>query len=154
MNSVWGLIIAGFTLLLDQWSKNLVLKKIIYGTSLPILPVFDLTLVFNKGISFGFLSQHSALGVYLLIGLTVGITSFMLYWLYKSQTRLASTGLGLIIGGAMGNIIDRIRMGAVVDFLDFHWGTYAFPAFNIADAAITVGALCVVTNDILFKKKS
>lgn len=142
---------------LDQWSKGIILEKLAQPPfKLSVFSFFDLRLVFNPGVSFGFFPQSSSYGTWVLVGLAVAITSLMLYWLFKASDSFSATGLGLIIGGAVGNIIDRLRLGAVVDFLDFHWHGFSFPAFNLADTWITMGAGLLVISELLLigKKKT
>lgn len=136
-----GLAVAGVVFVLDQLTK----AWILYGVRLQevgkieLSPIFDLTFVRNFGVSFGLFREGGDLGRWLLVLLSLGIAGMFLNWL-RTTTRLsAGLALGLIVGGALGNVIDRIRFGYVVDFLDFSgmWFPYVF---NVADAAITVGA--------------
>ena len=121
-------------LLLDQLSKVLILRKMSFGQSIPVIPsVFHLTLIGNTGIAFGLFKGNS--------DFWVGVGLLILIWIYRLlqkrqiQERLVLIGLGLVSGGAMGNLIDRLRFGYVIDFLDFR----VWPVFNIADACISVG---------------
>lgn len=137
----FGLACAALCLVLDQASK----LALIYGTDLrltypwPILPVFDLTVVWNYGISYGLFQQNTELGRWALVALKLGAAIALLFWLRKALTRLEAAGIGLIIGGAIGNAIDRIFHGAVFDFAHFHVGSFDWYVFNIADAGIVVG---------------
>lgn len=138
-------LLLGFSLILgvvflDQLTKNWILSFFAAGHEPVTLTFFlKIILAFNRGVSFSLFSQETQQGVYLLTGVTCLIVLVLGFWLVKSRDFLLSAGLGLIIGGAIGNIIDRLRIGAVVDFLYFHWQEYSFPAFNIADCAITLG---------------
>lgn len=148
-----GAWIALAALILDQFSKVVIVDYFSKGHApLKLLPILEITLVYNRGISFGFLSQDSFIGVVFLIALALSITGVMIYWLRKSTSYLESVSLGLIIGGAIGNIIDRGRLGAVIDFIHCHWHHYSFPAFNFADSWITVGAILILYEQLLHKK--
>ena len=98
----------------------------------------------NRGVSFSLFQAGSAEGVWFLIGLTSLIVVAILIWLFKTREKFIHVALGLVMGGAIGNIIDRFRYGAVIDFLDFHWEALHWPAFNVADTAITVGVALIV----------
>ncbi|MCD6036094.1 MAG: lspA [Rickettsiales bacterium] len=144
-----GAFIALLVLVFDQWSKWYVFGYLEqHGSPIEVLPFFNLVHVENRGISFGMFNDHdySAL-IFSCIGGVITIILF--FWLNRAKTVPLSLGLGCIIGGAVGNIIDRIRMGAVADFLDFYWGQYHWPAFNIADSAIFIGAVCLGLDAIL-----
>lgn len=148
-------LVAGAVLVLDQATKALVLKHLPLGESIPVIPgFFDLTHVHNPGGAFGFLSGMSAEFRGLLFVavslLAVGLILYF-YWQTPVRQRLLAVGLSLIFGGAVGNLVDRIRFGIVVDFLDLYAGELHWPAFNIADSAITVGVL-IFGYHILFHK--
>jgi signal peptidase II len=136
-----GLLAALLTLVLDQASK----LTLIYGTHLrltypwPVLPWLDLTVVWNYGISYGLFQQQSDLGRFILIAIKVGAAILLTFWLRKAMNRGEALGIGLIIGGAIGNAIDRILHGAVFDFVHFHVGDFSWYVFNVADAAIVIG---------------
>ena len=108
--------------------------------------------MFNRGVSFGFLNSAPEFSVYFLITLTALISLVLVIWLIRVTTPLLSSGIGLILGGALGNLIDRFRFGAVVDFLHFHWNAYSFPAFNIADTAITFGVIAILIDSFYTDK--
>lgn len=136
-----GLGTAALVLALDQISK----LWLIYGTDLrltypwPVLPWLDLTVVWNYGISYGLFQQHSDLGRWVLTAFKIGAAIFLTFWLKKTDGRIEAAGIGMIIGGAIGNAIDRILHGAVFDFAHFHVGNFSWYVFNIADAGIVVG---------------
>ncbi|MEY4669808.1 MAG: Lipoprotein signal peptidase [Pseudomonadota bacterium] len=140
--------VATFTILIDQISKQLILKTFRPGEILSVIPgLFNLTLTFNPGAAFGLWSnlpsgwREVALGVSILLAL-VAVVVFLLH--PNCQTPLARVSLSAVLGGAIGNIIDRFTYGSVVDFLDFYIGDYHWPAFNIADSAIFLGIMVVV----------
>lgn len=124
-----------FTLLSDQLSKLFVVKNLYVGESINILPFFNLVHVRNKGVTFGLLSGSLQPIVFIILSLIVVV--FLIDYARKNKNYRPF--LSLIIGGAIGNIIDRIAYGSVVDFLDFHLGRHHWPAFNVADSAIVVG---------------
>ncbi|MDE3016627.1 MAG: signal peptidase II [Pseudomonadota bacterium] len=138
-----SLLLAADVLLIDRISKWLILTHVARHEAIRIAPFFNITLVLNSGISFGMFADHYAPLVW--ASLSAVIVGILLVWLYRSRLRLVAVGLGLVIGGALGNVVDRLRFSAVVDFLDFHLGAWHWPAFNVADSAICVGVavLCV-----------
>ncbi len=147
------LVLAVAVVLADQATKLLVLAKFAPGESLPVTFFFDLVLVYNKGAAFSFLAQADGWQTPLLIGISViaiGIVTVML-WRNPSQ-RLLDWGLALILGGAVGNLIDRAAYGKVVDFLLFHAYGWSYPAFNVADSAITVGAVILIVDSFTAKE--
>lgn len=169
-----GFSIALDVLILDQLSKWLILEYVLrpqvqpHGlqaglldwiskapprlpyASVEILPFFNLTMVWNEGISFG-LFQGS--GIWILSGLALIITILFSVWLTRAKGWLQAVSLALVIGGAIGNVIDRIRFGAVADFFDFHVLGWHYPAFNIADCGIVVGIALLVIDGIFFEPR-
>lgn len=142
------LLVASITIIIDQISKQLILNAFQPGEVLPVVPgFFNLTLTFNFGAAFGLWSnlppgwREVALGASITLALLV-----LMYFLRHSAQRstLSQVSLAAVLGGALGNVIDRFRHGYVIDFLDAYWGTYHWPAFNIADSAIVVGVAIVV----------
>ena len=126
---------------LDQISKHLVRDLLADGSATHVTPFFDLVLILNPGAAFSFLSSAAGWQRELFIGIALGASALIVYLIRKhARDRLFCLGLGLILGGALGNVFDRLLLGAVVDFLYFHLGEYYWPAFNIADSAITCGA--------------
>lgn len=147
--------ISGSVILLDQITKILILKNLPLYHSITILPgVFNLTHIHNPGGAFGFMAhQDSSVRNFLFLFLSSLAICFVFYF-YKSSYRthaFLASGFALILGGAIGNMIDRIRIGKVVDFLDFYIRNYHWPAFNIADSAITIG-IAIFIFHLLFKK--
>ena len=109
-----------------------------------VAPFFNLTWVENRGVSMGMLTADGDVGRWLLVVLTAAISAGVGAWLWRERNRLDVVALGLVLGGAIGNIVDRIRFGYVVDFLHFFWGAWHFYVFNVADAAITVGVILLL----------
>jgi signal peptidase II len=147
---LYGLAAAAAVIILDQISKAAVLAHI--DEPVKILPVFNLVLVWNEGISFGIFNDGAA-GPLILTGLSLVITAFLLIWLWRAAKAPLAIALGLVIGGALGNVLDRLGRGAVVDFLDFHAGQWHWPAFNVADSCIVMGVAFLVLDGLFFEPK-
>lgn len=151
-----GLAIAALAFALDQLLKYIVtvpldLKNV---GQIVLLPIFNLTWVENYGVSLGLLTANSPLERWLVTGLTALIATVVAVWLWREKNRQDVFGLGLILGGALGNILDRVRFGHVVDFADLHFGGFRpFLVFNIADAAITIGVLILLFRALLARDK-
>lgn len=139
-------------LAIDFITKFWVMKVLIPHEPVALFPCFNLYLTFNRGVSFSLLSARSAWGVLALILLTGTISAFIVSFIQKEKERLTRVGLALVLGGAIGNLIDRIRFGSVIDFLDFYWDVYHWPAFNVADSAICMGAVLILYQYIRRKK--
>lgn len=145
-----GLLSALVVLLLDQLSKWWIVAIVMQPPRvIEITPFFNLVLGWNRGISFGLFGGDGALNAWVLPVLACAVVALVTYWLMRAQTRAIGISLGLIIGGAIGNIIDRLRLGAVVDFLDVHAFGYHWPAFNVADSGITIGAALMIVSSLL-----
>tara|TARA_Y100000588_G_C14052816_1_gene837994 strand:+ start:376 stop:852 length:477 start_codon:yes stop_codon:yes gene_type:complete len=140
----FGLLLAAITVVLDQFTKALVLAFLEPYQAVEWAPFLSCVLVFNTGISFGLFAGETALLRWVLIGLALAVSALLTSWLYKEKRLRVASALGLILGGAIGNVVDRIFRHAVVDFLDIHIGGWHWPAFNLADSAITVGAVLYV----------
>ena len=121
----------------DQASK--ITSVMAYDGVVEVTSFFNLVLVLNHGVTFGLFQQSEQAGVWMLVGLSLAISFYLLWLWWQSSARYENLLLMAVIGGALGNVIDRIRLGAVIDFLDFHLLGYHWPAFNIADAAIVMG---------------
>jgi signal peptidase II len=133
--------VSALVLAVDQITKWAVFLGMEFQSMIPVLPFFSLVHVHNTGAAFSFLAQAGGWQRYFFLGVGIAASLFILHMLRKHQSEpLMAIGLALILGGAIGNVIDRVWHGFVVDFLYFHYQTYSFPAFNIADSAITVGA--------------
>ena len=140
----FGLLLAAITVVLDQFTKALVLAFLEPYQAVEWAPFLSCVLVFNTGISFGLFAGETALLRRVLIGLALAVSVLLTSWLYKEKRLRVASALGLILGGAIGNVVDRIFRHAVVDFLDLHIGGWHWPAFNLADSAITVGVVLYV----------
>ena len=139
-------------LALDFATKQLVLATFRPGEERAILSFFSLVLAFNKGAAFSFLDSASGWQRWLFTGIAL-VASIVIVWLLrKGGTRWYCAGLALILGGAVGNLVDRVTAGAVVDFLLFHWRGWAYPAFNVADSAITVGAVLLIADSFRHRR--
>lgn len=153
---LFGLSVAIIAIVADQLSKYYILHEVLGSWAvINISPVFNLVRAWNTGVSFSMFNNYGSLGAWLLSGMALLIVSFLLFWLKSEKNRFAQAALGLIIGGALGNVIDRIRLGAVFDFLDFHIGESHWPAFNAADSFICIGAGILILQSIFnhFNKK-
>ena len=150
-----GFLVAALIFLADQLSKWLVagpigLKQL--GQSVEVLPFFDLTRVHNHGISLGMLTAASDSQRWLLVAFTAAIAALVTYWLFKEPKRGDQIALGMVLGGALGNIMDRSRLGYVFDFADLHFGTFRpFLVFNVADAAISIGVVILILRAFLVR---
>ncbi len=161
MNKRFGLalLLSAFIAIADQFSKNAALQTVTEGIAQPITSFFNLVLVYNRGISFGLFSNTSVdVQPYIFLGINILVSIVLLVWLFRTHRGLVATSIGLIIGGAIGNGIDRVLHGAVIDFLDFyvtidglarHW-----PAFNVADSAIVCGVGLLLLDSLAFDKKT
>lgn len=147
-----GLLISLHWFVLDQATKWWILEHVMVPpTVIPITGFFNLVLGRNSGVSFGFLSGAPS---WFLTLFTIGIVIGLLVWMAREETRLPSAALGLISGGAVGNIVDRLNHGAVTDFLDFHLGGYHWPAFNLADMGIVTGVTLLLADMVLTARKA
>ncbi len=141
----WGL---GMALVLgvvavDQTTKALA-RDILASAPVELAPFFDLRLGFNSGVSFGLFATGSSGARWVLVAVTGVVTVWLLAWLLREANALRAAALALILGGALGNLLDRVRMGGVTDFIDLHLGEAHFPTFNLADTAITVGVVIMM----------
>jgi signal peptidase II len=149
------LALAMIVLLLDQASKAWVLGSFRLAERHVVTPFFNLVLVFNPGASFSFLADAGGWQKWFFVVLALGISAWLLSLLrHHAQERLLPTALSLILGGAIGNVIDRLRFDAVVEFLDFHVAGYHWPAFNVADSAITVGVALMLWHQFRYGKEN
>jgi len=139
------LLLAAAVGVLDQVTKQLVLANLHYGQVIPITSFFDLVLVFNPGAAFSFLADHGGWQRWFFTILALVISAWLLVMMYQHRhEKILPAAFALIIGGALGNVYDRLVHGAVVDFLHFHYAGWSWPAFNLADSAITVGVVLML----------
>ncbi|HZR02141.1 MAG TPA: signal peptidase II [Burkholderiales bacterium] len=146
----WGWIMLSFMVIaFDQLTKWLIQQTMVFGESLPISPFFNLVLVYNPGAAFSFLSSASGWQRELFIVIGLAASGLIVYLMRRhANDPVFCFALSLILGGAVGNVVDRFRLGAVVDFLDVHVGGYHWPAFNLADSAITCGAVLLIWDSL------
>ena len=152
-NGAYSLRWYGLALLvvvLDQYTKGLAQSALEYGRPVEVFSWFNLTLQYNKGAAFSFLSDAGGWQRYFFSVVAVVISAVLVVWLYRMprQQRLLALALALILGGSLGNVWDRLVLGHVVDFISVHYGGYYFPAFNIADSAISVGAALMIFDSL------
>lgn len=152
MNLQKWLSLSALVILLDQLSKAWISSHFIYGESMSITSFFNLVLAHNQGAAFSFLNDAGGWQRWMFSIIAV-VASAWIIWLLRrhSEQKLFCFALGMILGGALGNLIDRIAYGYVVDFLDFYWDAYHFPAFNLADSAITCGAALLLWDNLVNK---
>lgn len=152
-----GLATALALFLVDQLVKWIVTGPLgidYLGAVREILPIFDLRFVQNVGVSLGLLRAESEVGRWALVAMTGAIAVAVLVWMWREKSRADQVALGLVLGGAIGNILDRVRFGYVVDFADLHFGEWRpFLVFNVADAAITIGVLILLVRALLMRDK-
>ncbi|MEL7542919.1 MAG: signal peptidase II [Pseudomonadota bacterium] len=151
-----GLVIAAFALIADQAHKYYMLEivGISPGERILVLPFMNFVYAINKGISYGWLQMESMNGQYALTAFAVVASIVLLVWLTRVTGRLLASGLGLIIGGALGNGIDRVRIGGVFDYIQLHANGYSWYIFNIADAAIFVGVVFLLYDSLILSRKT
>jgi len=149
------LAIAALIIVADQITKVAVDKLFAYGERLPLLPVLDFTLLYTRGAAFSFLAGADGWQRWFFTILALGVSGFIVWMLSRhGHQRLFSWALTLILGGALGNVIDRFIHGHVIDFVLVHYGDWFFPAFNLADSAITVGAVLLIVDEVRKKPSS
>ena len=144
-----GLIAAALALVADQGSKLFMLYGAGFadmpaGAAVPVLPFFNLMMVWNPGISYGLFPASGKFGTVLLVAVSVLVVAFLIWWLWRSTSQWLTAGFGFIIGGALGNVIDRLVYGKVADFFHFYGFGYDCYIFNVADVAITIGAILII----------
>ena len=137
----------------DQLTKAAALSLLSQGTAVPVLPGFNLSLGFNTGASFGMMGGVMAGKPLLMAALTGALTLAFAVMAVRAQHALERAGFALVVGGALGNIIDRLRQGAVTDFLDLYWRDWHWPTFNVADIAITLGAVLILAASLPLRRR-
>jgi len=152
-----GLAVAIAVAVLDQLSKVGILGFFAGrapGGHEQVTPFFNIVLIYNRGMSFGLFNGGGGLNALLFSLVAAAIVTALIYWLRRVESPLLAIAIGLIIGGAIGNVADRIRFGAVVDFLDFHAGSWHWPAFNVADSAISIGVAVMLVDGLLLRREA
>lgn len=141
-----GLLLAVGIVLVDQVSKWAALYWLAPYRPLPVFPSLNFMLAFNPGAAFSLFAEGSGWQRWALSAVAVAVSLYLLYWLRQlaAGDRWQGIAIGLVLGGAVGNLIDRLRLGVVVDFIDVYYGNWHWPAFNVADAAITMGAILIL----------
>lgn len=148
-----GFLVALGVMALDQLSKYMVFEYLMKTSPVvEICSFFNLVSAWNTGVSFSMFNDLGGHGVYILSLFSLSVVGFLVYWLNKECSLYMRVSLGFVIGGALGNVIDRLRLGAVFDFLDVHIGHHHWPAFNVADSFICIGALLIVCDGIFNSK--
>ncbi len=152
--NLWWLLLASLVVVLDQISKTIISHSLTLYQTIKVFPFFNLTLAHNRGAAFSFLNNTGDLALWLFAGVATAVSVVIIIWLYRlprGQTWQACS-LALILGGALGNLTDRLVHGFVIDFIQLHAGEWYWPAFNLADSAICVGAVMLALH-VLFSKK-
>lgn len=176
-----GIIVAAAIVGLDQYTKWLVVENMLFQTATPkdfqtwfltrqtinslmdfdalykpmvVTPYMNLTMVWNKGVSFGLLDQLGSKGPLILSAVALMISMLMIVWMAIAPRLMSALSLALIVGGAIGNVIDRVRFGAVADFIDLHYAGFHWPAFNLADSCIVFGAFLLILDILLTPKNT
>jgi signal peptidase II len=154
---VRGLAAAVVVAVLDQLSKAAVLGFFAgraFGAHERITPFFNLVLTYNRGMSFGLFNNGAGVNALLFSLVAASIVAALVYWLSRVDSPFLAVAIGLVIGGAIGNVVDRVRFGAVVDFLDFYLGSWHWPAFNVADSAICIGVAAMLLDGLLLRREA
>jgi len=153
--------LSALMVILDQLTKKIAEAELLLHKPIAIFPSFNFTLMYNKGAAFSFLSEADGWQRIFFVALSTIISIFLFFWLKQitsddkqKNNQLLQIAIALILGGAIGNLIDRAMTGAVVDFIQLYYSTYYFPAFNIADSAITVGAALLIIDMFLESKRN
>lgn len=148
-----GLSAALIVFVLDQVSKYWIMNDVLAEKAMIVYtPFFSLVRAWNTGVSFSMFNNWGLSGVIALSFVAFVIIFFLVRWLRTEKSKVVQLSLGFIIGGALGNVVDRVRLGAVFDFLDFSFGSYHWPAFNVADSFICIGACIVIAHGLLVKQ--
>ncbi|HUN93128.1 MAG TPA: signal peptidase II [Burkholderiaceae bacterium] len=147
--------VAAIVILADQYTKLVIAKAFSLGETRPVTSFFSLVLAYNRGAAFSMFDNAGGWQSKALLGVGVAASLFILYLLARhGSQRLFGCALALILGGALGNVVDRVVHGHVIDFLLFHWRDWYFPAFNVADSAISVGAALLILDELLRVRRS
>ena len=152
---LWYIAIAIVLVVVDQLSKQIAYQNLHGQPLIDVMPILQWGLVFNRGAAFGFLNQAGGIQHYFFVSLASIVSVVLLCWLWHSFTdnRLLSWGLTMILAGAVGNLVDRLLYQYVIDFILLHYQNWYFPAFNVADMAITFGVICLLADSFGFTKR-
>ena len=154
--NAWWLLISAIVIVADQVTKLAVIDNLTLYQRIPLLPVLDLVRLHNTGAAFSFLADASGWQKWLFTGVAIVVSIAILWWILtlprKGRSVLAF-GLALVLGGAIGNVIDRTLYGYVVDFILFHYEAWSYPAFNVADSAITVGVIFILYDGLILERR-
>jgi signal peptidase II len=147
--------LSALVIVLDQLSKWIMVWWLDLYQTVAVLPFFNLTLAHNHGAAFSFLAGAGGWQRWFFVGLALLVSTVLIFWLRKLKptAKLEAAALAMILGGALGNVIDRLWHGYVIDFLDVYYGTYHWPAFNIADSAICIGAVLLIVDSLRNKSE-
>jgi len=148
----WAFILIILIVIADQWSKEIV-RVWLEGGAQSLTSFLNFVTAWNPGVAFSFFDEGGTQGKWMLIIVSLAVCLILLRWLNRADNWLTGIGIGLIVGGALGNVIDRFRFSAVFDFIDFYIGEYHWPAFNLADSAITIGVACLILDGLFPKDK-
>lgn len=154
--NAWWLLVSAFVVVADQVTKTLVIENLTLYQRIPLLPILDLVRLHNTGAAFSFLADASGWQQWLFTTVAVVVSIVILFWLLKlprAGRRVLALGLALVLGGAIGNVIDRTLYGYVVDFILFHYHAWSYPAFNIADSAISVGVALIIYDGVILERR-
>ena len=149
------LVLSLLVILFDQWTKDYFNHLLQPGQSIDLLPVFSWTLAYNTGAAFSFLHDAGGWQRWFFVVLAIGVSGGMTVWLTRlpDNAKLLMAAIALLVGGALGNVYDRFTLGYVIDFIHVHYQTWHFPAFNVADCGITVGAALLIIDSLFLEKK-
>ena len=150
------LLLAAAVVGADQWSKRLIEGALALAEARYVLPVFNIVRAHNRGVAFSMFAAAAGWQRWVFSALAVGVSAGLIVWLRRLErdAALLAAALALILGGALGNLIDRLRLGYVVDFIQVHWAEHYFPAFNVADSAITIGAGLLLLDALLGSRRA
>lgn len=145
-----------FIIVVDQWTKYLIVHHLAFGRPIKIFPWLNLTLHYNTGAAFSFWGTEGGWQIYLFALISLIVSVFLMIWLSRIQhsDKLKAVGLSLVVGGALGNFIDRVRLGYVIDFIDFHIKDWHYATFNIADGAICAGVFLLIIETVFEERPS
>jgi signal peptidase II len=154
LHNLWWLLLAVVSIVLDQYTKHLASTQLIFAEPVPVMPFLNWTLLHNYGAAFSFLSDAGGWQRYFFSGLAALVSIAFTVWLLRMprQLKVLPLAIALILGGALGNLIDRVMLGYVVDFIHFYYQDSHFPAFNIADSSITLGTILLIIDTFFLEK--